>query len=146
MSERKSEISMHVETVEPLALEGADILITDAIPGDDIKRNIRVRLHERAQPTKYFLNFGIGDAQHPPPQPIEYFYFELLRGGEVLPPRTLIPINPGFYDDVVVHLQVFKVFSEGKVLKVKLKVQDESELEKVLLEREKAGLSEEDWV
>lgn len=145
MSER-TEINMHVETVEPLTLEGADILITDAIPGDDFKPVVRIRLHERAQPTKYFLNFGIGDAQHPPPEPRVDFYFELLRGGEILKPRTLVPISPGFYDEVVVHLQVFKVFPEGKVLKVKLKVQDESELEKVLLEREKAGLSEEDWI
>jgi len=138
MSERKSEINMHVETVEPLSLEGADILITDAIPGDDIKRNVRVRLHERAQPTKYFFNFSIGDAQHPPPQPREYFMFELLRGGERLEPRTLVPINPGFYDDVVVHFEIFKVFPEGKVLKVNLKVYDESKLEQAMHELEES--------
>jgi len=40
---------------------------------------------------------------------------------------------------VVVHLEVFKVFPEGKVLKVKLKVYDESKFEQAMRELEESG-------
>lgn len=121
-----SGIRLHVETVDELTVEGADFIVTDAIPGDVFDHPIRAKLHLRAKPTKFFYNLGMMSEALPVR---EYYWFEMRRGGERLEPRTLIPINPGFYDDAIVHIEIYKKFPEGRYLDMRLTIHDESELE-----------------